>query len=206
MTTSNRFLNRFFLAVVGLILLAVGVFLTVVALPGAGMARDWLTSAADGQKSALSNTRFDTSAIGGETGGSYLPWLLAVLCLLVVIVAVAAATTRGRGRTDRVVEVDDAAGRIAVSSRFAETALVDALTNRRDVTAVNVAAYRLKGAPALKIRLRITAGSSPVEAVRAASDAVSGLDRVLGGGAAVPVLVEVVGASPIRAGADSRVR
>lgn len=202
MTTSNRFFNRFFLIVAGLITLAVGVLLVLVALPGAGPVRDALRSARDAQSTALANTPL--TGVAGVTG-SYLPWLLAVLCLIVVIVALIAATTRGRGRIDRVLEADDAAGTIVLSSRFAETALVEALSSRRDVANVSVAAYRLKGAPALKVRLRLTAGSSPMPAVAAASGAVLGLDRVIGHGSAIPVLVEVTGASPVRPGADSRV-
>lgn len=203
MTTTNRFANRLFLIVLGVISLAVGLFVAATALPGAPLLRDWLTTARDAQSTALSNTR----AGGNEPfDGSYLPWLLAVLCLLIVIIALVAIVTRGRGRTDRVVDLDENAGRVIVSSSFAETALVDALSSRRDVASVSVVAYELKGAPALKIRLRLTAGSAPTDAVQAASGAVRGLDRVLGGEAEIPVLVEVVGASPVRPGADSRVR
>ncbi|ROQ39990.1 hypothetical protein EDF46_1625 [Frondihabitans sp. PhB188] len=201
MTSTNRPLNRLFLAVVGLVFLAVGAFLVAAALPGRSVVRDWIGRARDAQDTALKS-----SAIGQPApfDGSYLPWGLAVVCLVVVLVAVIAAIARGGGRTDRVVEVDEPAGRIVVSSQFAETALVDALQPRRDIAAVSVASYQLKGAPALKLRLRLTAGSSPVPAVRAASEAVTGLDAVLGG-PPLPVLVEVVGASPVRPGADSRV-
>ncbi|WP_286345253.1 hypothetical protein [Frondihabitans sucicola] len=74
------------------------------------------------------------------------------------------------------------------------------------MSGVSVAAYQLKGEPALKLRLRLTAGSSPSAAVEAASVAVRGLDLVLGTGRPLPVLLEVTGASPARPGADSRVR
>lgn len=201
MTTSNRFLNRFFLIVTGLITLVVGAALVVAALPGVTFGRDALGTAESAQSTALKNTPLSV----GSTTGSYLTWLLAVLCLVIVIVALVAITTRGRGRIDRVVEADDPAGHLVVSSRFAETAIVDALSSRRDVDHVSVAAYRLKGAPALKVRLRIIAGAAPGPAVEAASGAIRGLDRLLGQNAMIPVLVEVVGASPIRAGADARV-
>lgn len=204
MTTSNRFANRLFLVVAGLLTLLVGAAIVVVALPGGGFARDAVRSARDAQSSALSNTHLSGGGMAGT--GSYLPWLLAILCLIIVIIGIVAASTRGRGRIDRVVESDDASGNIVVSSRFAETALVDALSSRRDVSSVSVAAYELKGAPALKVKLRVTAGSSPTAAVEAASVAVRGLDLVLGTGRPLPVLVEVTGASPTRPGADSRVR
>jgi hypothetical protein len=201
MTTSNRFLNRLFLLVTGLIALLVGATLVVAALPGTAVVRDAVTNARDAQATALANTPL---VVGGVTS-SWLVWGLALLCLVVVIVAIAAAASRGRGRTDRVIEADEPAGRIVVSSRFAETALVDALSARRDVASVSVAAYRFRRAPALKVRLRITAGSSPRPAVEAASRVVRGLDLLLGEERPLPVLVEVVGASPVRPGADSRV-
>ncbi len=203
MTTSNRFLNRLFLVVTGLIVLAVGAALVLVAIPGVPAVRSTVTQWRDAQAQALR----DTPLTGiGSLSGSYLPWLLAVLCLVVVIICIVAAATRGRGRTDRILEADGPAGSIVVGSRFAETALEDALSGRRDVVGVNVAAYRLRRAPAIKIRVRLAAGSEPGPLIEAASDAVAGLDRVLGGGARVPVLVEIVGASPSRAGADSRVK
>lgn len=203
MTNTNRFLNRFFLALTGVITLLVGVFLVVVALPGAGSARDALRNARD----SLDTTLADTPVTGvNGVHGSYLPWALAALCLVLVIVGIIAAATRGRGRTDLLLEADDAAGGIAVSSRFAETAIVDALSPRRDVASVSVSAYRLHGASALKIRMRLAAGSSPQPAIDAASGVVTGLDRVLGPGAKLPVLLELVGASPARPGADSRVK
>ncbi|GAA4678572.1 hypothetical protein [Frondihabitans cladoniiphilus] len=201
MTTSNRFLNRLFLAVTGLIVLAVGVFLVLVALPG-NVLLSW-TKSARGQ---VATSLRDTPLTGfGATGGSWLTGLLAVLCLVVVIVALVAIFTRGRGRIDRILESDDTSGRIEISSRFAETAIVDALSDRRDVTSVAVTAYRLKKAPALKVRLRVTAGSSPKPVIEAASGVVQGLDRVLGEDKLIPVLLEVVGASAVRPGADSRV-
>lgn len=202
MTSTNRFLNRLFLVVAGLITLAVGAALVIIALPGANSVRDTVGQWRDSQTTALADTPI--SGIG-SLHGSYLPWLLAILCLIVVIIAIVAAATRGRGHTDRILEAHDQAGEIVVASRFAESAIEDALSPRRDVATVHVSSYRLKRAAALKVRIRLTAGSAPGPVVEAASGVVSGLDRVLGGGSRVPVLLEIVGASPVRPGHDSRV-
>ncbi len=139
----------------------------------------------------------------GATGGSWLPVALALLCLLLVIVFVVAIPAHGNGRTDSVVVQDDPAGSIAVSSSFADTAITDALRDRRDVASVGVSAWTVAGRPALKVRVRLTAGSSPAPVVAATSDVARGLDRVLG--ETVPVLVEITGASAVRRGSDSRV-
>jgi len=200
MTSSNRFANRLFLFVVGLVTLTVGVFLVIVALPGGGVLRDLLSPASSAVDDAVATTPIDPT---GGTGGSWLPLALALLCLLLVIVFVVAIFAHGHGRTDSVVVHDDPAGSIAVSSSFADTAITDALRDRRDVAAVGVSAWTVAGRPALKVRVRLTAGSSPAPVVAAASDVARGLDRVLG--ETVPVLVEITGASAVRKGSDSRV-
>ncbi|NRD26258.1 hypothetical protein [Frigoribacterium sp. VKM Ac-2836] len=200
MTSSNRFANRLLLFVVGLVTLAVGAFLVIVALPGGGAVRDLLPPASSAVDDAVATTGIDP---GDSTGGSWLTLALALLCLLLVIVFVVAIFARGHGRTDSVVVHDDPAGSIAVSSSFAETAITDALGDRRDVASVAVSAWTVTGRAALKVRVRLTAGSSPAPVVTAASDVARGLDRVLG--ETVPVLVEITGASAVRKGADSRV-
>ena len=200
MTSSNRFANRLLLFVVGLVALAVGAFLVIVALPGGGVLRDLLSPASSALDDAVAATPIDPS---GATGGSWLPVALALLCLLLVIVFVVAIPAHGHGRTDSVVVQDDPAGSIAVSSSFADTAITDALRDRRDVASVGVSAWTVAGRPALKVRVRLTAGSSPAPVVAATSDVARGLDRVLG--ETVPVLVEITGASAVRKGADSRV-
>ena len=206
MTSSNRFLNRLLLVVVGVVALAVGAFLIVATLPGGsgslgGTVRGWLADASSAVADAVAATPLDPSGAGGA--GSWLAVALAALCLLLVIVFVVAACAHGGGRTGRLVVHDEPAGSIAISAAFAETAVADALSARRDVTSVHVSAWTVRGRPALKVRVRVTAGAAPAPVVAAASDVVRGLDRVLG--EEVPVLVEVVGASVVRRGSDPRV-
>jgi hypothetical protein len=202
MTASNRFLNRLLLIVTGLIAIVVGAFVGVGALAGDAGARlrDLVDPAATAVADAVDRTPLDPN---GGTGGSWLPAALAALCLVLLIVFLVAVFRHGGGRTNRVVVSDDEAGSIAVSTSFADTAITDALERRRDIADVGVSAWTVNGRPALKVRVRVTAGSSPAPVVAAASDVVRGLDRVLG--ESVPVLVEVVGASVVKKGADSRV-
>lgn len=215
MTSSNRFLNRLLLVVVGVVALGVGAFLIVATLPGGsgslgGTVRGWLAAASSAVADAVAATPLDPSgagsadSMGGAGGaGSWLAVALAALCLLLVIVFAVAAVAHGGGRTGRLVVHDEPAGSIAISAAFAETAVADALSARRDVTSVHVSAWTVRGRPALKVRVRVTAGAAPAPVVAAASDVVRGLDRVLG--EEVPVLVEVVGASVVKRGSDPRV-
>ena len=209
MTSSNRFLNRLLLVLVGVVALGVGAFLIVATLPGGsgslgGTVRGWLADASSAVADAVAATPLDPSGAGGAGGaGSWLAVALAALCLLLVIVFAVAAVAHGGGRTGRLVVHDEPAGSIAISAAFAETAGADALSARRDVTSVHVSAWTVRGRPALKVRVRVTAGAAPAPVVAAASDVVRGLDRVLG--EEVPVLVEVVGASVVKRGSDPRV-
>ncbi|WP_423920813.1 hypothetical protein ACPEEZ_14965 [Frigoribacterium sp. 2-23] len=200
MTSSNRFLNRLFVLVVGVISLAVGATLIVFALPAAGFARDWLDSARSAVADTLKSTPLDPT---GGSGGSWLPLALAALCLVLLVLFVWAMFAHGHGRTDRVLVADEPAGSIAISAKFADNAITDALESRRDVASVSVSAWTVRREPALKVRVRVTAGSAPGPVVSAASDVVRGLDRVLG--QTVPVLVEVVGAPAQTRTASSRV-
>ena len=215
MTSSNRFLNRLLLVVVGVVALGVGAFLIVATLPGGsgslgGTVRGWLADASSAVADAVAATPLDPSGAGGADSmggaggaGSWLAVALAALCLLLVIVFAVAAVAHGGGRTGRLVVHDEPAGSIAISAAFAETAVADALSARRDVASVHVSAWTVRGRPALKVRVRVTAGAAPAPVVAAASDVVRGLDRVLG--EEVPVLVEVVGASVVKRGSDPRV-
>ncbi|MBD8660811.1 hypothetical protein IFT72_11515 [Frigoribacterium sp. CFBP 8754] len=212
MTSSNRFLNRLLLVVVGVVALGVGAFLVAATLPGGsgslgGTVRGWLADASSAVADAVAATPLDPSGAGSADSmggaGSWLAVALAALCLLLVIVFAVAAVAHGGGRTGRLVVHDEPAGSIAISAAFAETAVTDALSARRDVTSVHVSAWTVRGRPALKVRVRVTAGAAPAPVVAAASDVVRGLDRVLG--EAVPVLVEVVGASVVKRGSDPRV-
>jgi len=214
-TSSNRFLNRLLLVVVGVVALGVGAFLVAATLPGGSgslgaTVRGWLADASSAVADAVAATPLDPSGAGGADSmggaggaGSWLAVALAALCLLLVIVFAVAAVAHGGGRTGRLVVHDEPAGSIAISAAFAETAVADALSARRDVTSVHVSAWTVRGRPALKVRVRVTAGAAPAPVVAAASDVVRGLDRVLG--EEVPVLVEVVGASVVKRGSDPRV-
>ena len=202
MSRSNRFLNRLFLGVVGLVALGVGAALLAIASAGGvgRVLRDALASTGAGLGDLLARTPLDP--VGG-TGGSWLPLALAAACLVAALLLLWAVLAHGGGRTDRVVDVDEPSGSIAVSASFAESALVHALEHRRDVAAVHVAAFRVGRRPALRVRVRVTSGASPAPVVAAASEAVRGLDRLLG--TDLPVLVEVTGGGVVHRGADARV-
>ncbi|MBF4461527.1 MULTISPECIES: hypothetical protein [unclassified Rathayibacter] len=199
MTTSNRFVNRFVLLLVGLVLAAVAAGLTLVAV--SQPVRDSVASFGEGRGAAL------VSRISPEAGTTWsdaaVLWPLYAIvgiCLLCIVLALALALAHGRGRTGTVLtdEADGAgpAGRIEIATGFAEDVLENALAGRGDLLDVTVSAYRHGSETALKVRALPRAGVSPRAVVDAVHEEVVSMDRLLG--ARLPVVLEI--ASSARAG------
>lgn len=198
MTTSNRFVNRLVLLVVGLVLAAVsaGAVLIAVSQP----VRDAVSSFGADQGAAL------VSRISPERGtawndGAVLWPLYAIIgvCLLGVVLALALIFAHGHGRVNTVLhdESDEGpAGGIDIATGFAEDVLENALAGRSELLDVTVSAYRHGSDTALKIRALPRAGVSPRTVIDAVHREVEALDTLLG--ARLPVVLEV--ASSARAG------
>ena len=199
MTTSNRFVNRLILFLVGLVLAAVtaGLVLIAVSQP----VRDAVADFADGQGAAL------VSRISPEDG---TPWtdaavlwpLYAIvgLCLLGIVLAIVLISAHGHGRTSTVLTDAGSSGAVAgeveIASGFVEDVLENALAGRGDLLDVTVSAYEHGSTTALKVRFLPRSGVSPRTVVDAVHAEVESLDRLLG--ARLPVVLEV--ASSARAG------
>lgn len=198
MTTSNRFVNRLVLLVVGLVLAAVsaGAVLIAVSQP----VRDAVSSFRADQGAAL------VSRISPERGtawndGAVLWPLYAIIgvCLLGVVLALVLIFAHGHGRVNTVLhdESDEGpAGGIEIATGFAEDVLENALAGRSELLDVTVSAYRHGSDTALKIRALPRAGVSPRTVIDAVHREVEALDTLLG--ARLPVVLEV--ASSARAG------
>lgn len=199
MTTSNRFVNRLVLLIVGLVLAAVtaGLVLIAVSQP----VRDAVSAFGSDQGAAL------VSRLSPEDGTAWsdsaVLWPLYAIvgvCLLGIVIAIALALAHGRGRTGTVLTDsatgDGPAGDVEIATGFAEDVLENALAGRGDLLDVTVSAYRHGSDTALKVRVLPRAGVSPRTVVDAVREEVVELDRLLG--ARLPVVLEV--ASSARAG------
>jgi len=200
MTTSNRFVNRLILILVGLVLAAVtaGLVLVAVSQP----VRDAVSAFGSDQGAAL------VSRISPEDGtpwtGTAVLWPLYAIvgvCLLGIVIALVLALAHGRGRTGTVLHDETSAeggpaGSVEFATGFAEDVLENALAGRGDLLDVTVSAYQHGSTTALKVRVLPRSGVSPRTVVDSVRTEVESLDRLLG--VRLPVVLEV--ASSARAG------
>ncbi|PPI20649.1 hypothetical protein C5D34_06630 [Rathayibacter sp. AY1B1] len=198
MTTSNRFVNRLVLLVVGLVLALVsaGAVLIAVSQP----VRDSVLSFADGEGAALvSRLSPEEGTVWSDAAVLWPLYAVVGICLLGIVLALVMAFAHGHGRTGTVLR-DEAegtpAGGIEIATGFAEDVLETALAGRTELLDVTVAAYRHGSETALKVRVLPRGGVSPRTVVDAVHQEVDALDALLG--ARLPVLLEV--ASSARAG------
>lgn len=191
MNGTPRGLNRFLLALFGLVLLAAGAGLVAVAAVPAAASR-WQDYAA-AQVEWLRRYAEDSAVL--PTGQSWMWAAGAVLCLLVAIAMVAWVVAQGRGRANTLLELpgnpdtDGAAGTIGFSCAVAEQALKSALLERTDVLGVSVNSYGTARQTALKVRVIARQGVAPQHIAQEVGELVAVLDQLLG--MEVPVLLSI---------------
>jgi hypothetical protein len=183
MTRSNRALNRIFLALVGLVALAVAVIL-----------------AAPTIETAIPAMRIPHPQAPTLAG----LWIVAGIALLVVVVSVSWIVTRGRGRISTILAMRSNDGTLTVDSRLVSDLVGDALGANPDVVSVGAGAFRVRGSSVLSIRVVARRGSDLAALVTSAERSIADLDEVLQ--QRIPVLLQV--ASGLRAdlARDTRTR
>ena len=205
MNNTNRALNRAFLIVVGLVLLAVGAgAVLITTLPG------W-----DGVWRATSPSVADTVTRLWRVGTAFagipqVPWVLLaipVAALILIVLLLVFIFAQGHGRTHQVVDEmtlpdADARGTLTIDVSLAADVIQHAIGERRDVAAVSVGAYRVKGNPALRVTVTPRRGADPLQVLAAVEGAAAEWDAVAG--VRVPVMVHLAGG--VRATVSKSVR
>lgn len=164
MTRSNRSLNRFFIALIGLALIAVGIVVAGPSLPPV------LPDLAIPALPELT----DPLLIGVAVGAAAL-----VLLALIWVV------TRGRGERKIAYSGDG----VSVDRHVVEALVRDALSSQSDVVRVAAHAYRIRGSVALKLRVDVRKGAALAELASVLRRRIAELDTVLG--VQAPVLVHL---------------
>lgn len=191
MNGTPRGLNRFLLALLGLLLLAAGAGLVVIAtVPAAaqkwqgyaGAQLDWLRDYENRSRLLLSNE-------------SWI-WIAgAVLSLLVVIAMISWIANQGKGRAATLLDRpgdadrDGAAGAVRLSCAVAEQALKSALLERTDLLGVSVTSYDFARQTAVRVRVLPRQGVAPHKIAAEIAELVEALDALLG--MEVPVLLSI---------------
>ncbi len=199
MNRTNRFANRLLLAVVGLVLLVLGLGAIGLALAG-GLAAGWDATA----PRVLARVEAWLRASPIAPSGPSWPLVAAIALLVLAIVGLLAfALRQGRGRTGRLLVHDSGdGGTTIVEAAVAADVLRHALAQRAEVVSSHVSAYTVHGTPVLEVAVACRRGTSP----RAMSEAVEGSLRDLSAlvGADVPALVRIGGGLRTRFSAPQR--
>ena len=164
MTRSNRLLNRLFIALVGLVLIAAALVVVAPALP------ELLPQAAIPVVPELT----DAILLG-----------IAVAAAVIVLLALIWVLTRGRGEQKTAYSGDG----VSVDRHVVEALLRDSLAAQPDVVRVAAHAYRIRGSVALKLRVDVRKGAALAELASVLRRRIADLDTVLG--VQAPVLVHL---------------
>ncbi len=184
MSSTHRWLNRTLLAVLGLILVAVGA-LTAAAGLVPDVAEAWTSTGAtavNGLPALLAS-----APLTADTSW----WTIAALALVVVCAALLVGwiASQGGGRTSTVGRQVSAMGNTTVETSLVADALRTALEENGQILAVAVSSWRVRRQTGLRVRVQPRRGASPGAVVAAANEAIAGLDTLLG--ERIPVLVSV---------------
>lgn len=120
MTRSNRGLNRFILALVGLVLIAVAAWVANRAYPV-----------------------IDLPAV--PVPDRTVLWIISAAALALVLLSLAWIVTRGRGRTSAVLTATDDSGTVSIDARVAADLIAQDLEALADVVSVSSTAFRSTG-------------------------------------------------------------
>ncbi|MCB5275021.1 hypothetical protein BJG92_02562 [Arthrobacter sp. SO5] len=178
MNGTPRLLNRMLIAVLGIIVLAVGALLILLAsVPAVGAWwQGWSVGAWSNVSDLFESMRFP----GGQASG---PWIVLALLLVVIGSMVAWVAQQGKGRANFLVAEEDQGevpGTVRIGGGVAEQALRAALAGRADLAGATVATYEVRGKPALKIRVEPRQGVAPHALAADVSALVEALDAVIG--------------------------
>lgn len=203
MNSTPGILNRILVSVLGLKLLAIGILLILLAYVPAVAA--WWHRWSGGVWRTVEQA-FDSTRFPGRSE-SWL-WILVVAGLLVAIgLMVAWIAQQGKGRANLLAEEYDPGevpGDVRIGAGVAEQALKQALAGRPDLAGATVAAYDVKGSPALKVRLLPRQGVAPHLLAAEVTELVAALDKVAG--TSTPVLIHIGAGARTRFGRAERVR
>ncbi|HEV7949825.1 MAG TPA: hypothetical protein VGP24_08670 [Glaciihabitans sp.] len=186
MNSTNRPLNRLFIAVVGIIVLTVG--LTAIALvtlePVATLWSDAAPGVVDAVNASVIDTRIPNTVVSWVAVAT-LAGLLLLLVLLAVFIF-----RQGRGHTSRLITAPATGhGQVRIDSAVAEQSLSDVLSRKAELMSSHVTTYTVRGTSVLKISVTCRRGVAPPEVVGVVEESLSALEDLLG--SPVPALLEI---------------
>lgn len=179
MNSTNRFLNRLFVLIAGLVLLVAGVGVCLGAL-------------IPGLQQPISDAALDAA---GEVPGTLdaQPWILwaaAAAAAVIITVLFWFVLRQGRGRTSVLLESGGTGGDVVIDAKVAAHVLEQSLARHPRIVSVDVVAFQLRGERVLRITVQARRGSSPVHLRSLVDQSVAEWDALLG--QQVPVVIQIV--------------
>lgn len=191
MNSTNRFLNRAFVFIVGLVLLAAGAVLAVGAL-------------LPDLQQPISRGASDAEGRVSDTFGAdpWILWVSAGSAVVLIVLLLWFVLRQGRGRTSALLTQQGSDGDLLVDAAVAAQVLEEALGRQPDIVSVDVAAFRIRRENVLRITAHTRRGASPLRVRSVIDETVSEWDAVLG--QTTPVVIQIV--SGIRSAMSSTTR
>ncbi|MGT2426473.1 hypothetical protein [Amnibacterium kyonggiense] len=194
MNSTNRGLNRFFILVVGLLLIAAGaVAIAVGAVPA--VASQWRSVSK--QLASGAQPWVASPAIGKA---SLLVLGIVLVALVLVILLIVFIARQGHGRSAAALRQHDGAMSTRIDLTIPRDLLEEHLADRDEFAGLRISAYEVRGTPMLKITARCRRGVSPADVSAVIGRAVDDLERIIG--TDVPTFVQLTGG--FRAGSAMR--
>jgi hypothetical protein len=194
MNSTNRGLNRVFILVVGLLVLAAGaVAIALGTVPA--VTSQW-------------------KAVARQLGQGAQPWVadpvvgrasllvlgVAVVALVLIVLLLMFIGRQGRGRSAAALRQQEGASSTRIDLAIPRALLEEHLGRRDELAGLRISAYEVRGTPMLKITARCRRGISPAVVADLIGRAVEDLERIVG--TDVPTFVQLTGG--FRAGSATR--
>lgn len=201
MNNTNRALNRLFIFIIGVLLVALGaVAVAVGVLPGFR----------PGWEETAPTIRGGIDEVYGaspmfSTGTSWIGLGVLIALTLLVVALVIFIAKQGKGRTHRLIRDQQTQhGVTVIDAAVAEDVIKDALADRPELVSASVSTFDVRGTPTLNVSVTARRGVSPKQISRTVETAVHALDSVLG--REIPVVVQIGGGFRARTSAATRLQ
>lgn len=194
MNTTNRGLNRLFILIVGLLLLATGAAAIALAVIPS-VTSQWKQAATSLNTSA--QPWVATPSVGNA---SLLVLGVVVVAIVLIVLLLAFVLKQGHGHTAASLHQHHGNTHTRIDLSIPKALLEEHLQHRDELAGLRISAYEVRGTPMLKITARCRRGISPAVVSDLVGSAVRNLEQLIG--TDVPTFVQLTGG--FRTGSASR--
>lgn len=194
MNTTNRGLNRLFILLVGLLLIAAGgVAVVLAAVPS--VTAQWRSTA---KQLATGAQPWVADPTIGKA--SLLVLGIAVIALVLIVLLIAFIARQGHGRSAAALQQQHGSTSTRIDLAIPRALLEEHLGKRDELVGLRISAYEVRNTPMLKITAKCRRGVSPAVVADLIGRSIGDLEQIVG--TDVPAFVQLTGG--FRAGRAAR--